>query len=186
LANQENEKGFFSIATRKTIKWLLYWSLIPALFNGLLVCFIIPHPIVFLFGFSSYFIQLPTSLIWLTGVLLILVYHVLRHYGFEFPRVVKRRTDLKKLLILWIIVPLLAYTIPYCVIIVQASLRATPYEPFRWDYAILGYFIYIFLIATDMISYGFYVVVILFTLWLMGIAKLYADYQNEKEQRIHD
>lgn len=196
MDNQKREKGVFSVTLRKTIKWLLYWSLIPAFFNGLLTYFMIgfisqdtglvPTPIVFLLGFASYFTQFPTSLIWLTGILIILAYHLLRHYGAQFPKVIKRRVSPKKLLILWIMVPLLAYTIPYWVIIGQASVRATPYEPFRWDYAIFGYFIYLFLIATVMIPYGFYVVVILFTLWVMGIAKLYKDYQNEKEQVIHD
>ena len=191
MDNQKREKGVFSVTLRKTIKWLLYWSLIPAFFNGLLVCFIIacigiPNPIVFLLGFASYFIRFPTSLVWLTGVVIILAYHLLRHYDAQFPKIIKRRVSPKKLLILWIMVPLLAYTIPYCVIMGQASLRATPYEPFRWDYAIFGYFIYLFLIAAVMIPYGFYMVVILFTLWVMGIAKLYKDYQNEKEQGIHD
>jgi len=175
----------FSVKLKKTIKWLLYWSLIPAFLIGLLPCFIFPHPLVFLLGFASYFIRFPTSLIWLTGVVIILAYHLLRHYDAQFPKIIKRRVSPKKLLILWIMVPLLAYTIPYCVIMGQASLRATPYEPFRWDYAIFGYFIYLFLIATVMIPYGFYMVVILFTLWVMGIAKLYKDYQNEKEQGIH-
>jgi len=188
LDNEEKEKDVFSVTLRKTIRWLLYWSLIPAFFNGFYVCFMIacvgyiPNPIVFLLGFGSYFIQFPTSLIWVTGILFILAYHLLRHYGAQFPKVIKRQVSPKKLLILWIMVPLLAYTIPYCVMIT----RAVGYEPFRWDYAIFGYFIFLFLIAASTIPYGVYVVIILFTVWVMGIAKLYKDYQDEKEQRIHE
>jgi len=186
LADQKMEEGFFSVEMRKTIKWLLYWSLIPAFLNDLLVCFTIPDPLVFLLVFALYFMRFPTSLIWVTGILIILAHHLLRHYGAQFPKIIKRRVSPKKLLILWIMVPLLAYTIPYCVIVGQASLRATPYEPFRWDYAIFGYFIYLFPIAAVMIPYGFYMVEILFTLWVMGTAKLYKDCQNEKEQGMHD
>jgi len=185
---KEKAKGIFSVRLRKTLKWVLYWSLIPALFNGLLACFLIalvgiPNiPVVFLLGFASYFIHPPTLLIWLMGVIVILAYNLLGHYGVQFPKIIKRRVSPKKLLVLWIMVPLLAYTIPYCVIMGQASLRATPYDPFRWDYAIFGYFIFLFLIAAVIIPYGVYVVIVLFTLWIMGIAKLYKDYQTEKKE----
>ena len=124
--------------------------------------------------------------IWLTGTLIILTYHPLRHYRAQLPKVTKRRISIKKSLILWIMVPLLAYTISYCIIIGQASVKATPYEPFRWDYAIFGYFIFLFLIAALAIPYGVYVAIILFAIWVMGIAKLYKDCQNEKEQRIRE
>jgi len=186
LNSKEETKGILSAELRETIKWLLYWSLIPASLFGLLMCFIFPNPIVFLLGFASYFIQFPTSLIWLTGVVIILAYHWLRHYGTQFPKTTILRLSPKKSLILWIMVPLLAYTIPYCIIMAQALIGSTPYDPFRWDYAIFGYFIYLFIIASAVIPYdllGLYIVMILFTVWIMGIAKLYKNYQKETKTR---
>jgi len=184
--NKEKTKDTLSAKLREAIKWILYWSLIPASLFGLLMCFIFPNPIVFLLGFASYFIQFPTSLIWLTGTVIILAYHVLRGYGTQFPKITKLRLSPKKSLMLWIMVPLLAYTIPYCIMMVQVAIRSNPYDPFRWDYAIFGYFIYLFIIASAVIPYdllGLYIVMILFTVWIMGIAKLYKNYQKETKTR---
>jgi len=47
----------------------------------------------------------------------------------------------------------------------------------------------LFIIASAAIPYdllGLYIVMILFTVWVMGIIKLYKDYQKEKKPRIQE